>query len=81
VQRRPSWGPPLFCFPRSELILTIATVQYPPAAERRLAFAESALRVYEGDVTLVVRFASAPPAECGSHSRTKSATTAVACRP
>jgi uncharacterized protein YyaL (SSP411 family) len=37
-----------------------AAVEYPAGAEQQFAFAESPIRVYGGEVTLVVRFTAAP---------------------
>src|SRR5207248_1029970 len=39
-----------------------ATVEYPPGEEQRFAFAERAIRVHSGEVTMVVRFREPPRA-------------------
>jgi uncharacterized protein len=36
-----------------------AAIEYPPGEERRFAFASEAIRVYEGEVTIVARLAEA----------------------
>src|ERR1043165_3872759 len=36
-------------------------IDYPPGDEQRFAFADQALRVYSGQVTIAVRFAADPP--------------------
>jgi uncharacterized protein YyaL (SSP411 family) len=36
------------------------TVRYPPGVERRFAFADAPLRVYEGDAEVVIRFTTPP---------------------
>jgi uncharacterized protein YyaL (SSP411 family) len=51
------------------------TVDYPPGEERRFAFAEEALRVYEGQVEIVARMDEAPAAG----SRVRVALTYQAC--
>jgi uncharacterized protein YyaL (SSP411 family) len=38
----------------------VAAVEYPQAIERTLPFADAPLRMYEGDVMIIVRFASPP---------------------
>jgi thiol:disulfide interchange protein len=38
-----------------------AEVDYPRGIDRRFAFADQPIRVYEGEITLPVRFNSAPP--------------------
>jgi hypothetical protein len=38
-----------------------ATIEYPPGEEQRFAFADRPIRVYGGDVTLVVRVTTPPP--------------------
>jgi uncharacterized protein YyaL (SSP411 family) len=40
--------------------VTVGAMLYPQPVERTLPFADAPLRVYEGDATIVVRFASAP---------------------
>ncbi len=40
---------------------TGATVQYPPAEERRVEFADAPIRLYDGQVTFRVRFDAEPP--------------------
>jgi uncharacterized protein YyaL (SSP411 family) len=41
--------------------VTVGAMLYPQPVERTLPFADAPLLMYEGDVTIVVRFASAPP--------------------
>jgi uncharacterized protein YyaL (SSP411 family) len=38
----------------------VAGIDYPPGEEQRFAFADAPIRVYDGSITIAVRFASAP---------------------
>ncbi len=40
----------------------VASIDYPPGEEERFAYAEQGVRVYEGTVTIAVRFRRPPPA-------------------
>jgi hypothetical protein len=52
-----------------------ARIDYPPGEERKFAFAEEELRVYEGEVEIVAQLDEAPPAG----SRVRVALTYQAC--
>jgi hypothetical protein len=41
----------------------VAAIEYPPAVERTLPFADAPLHMYEGNLTILVRFASPPTAD------------------
>jgi uncharacterized protein YyaL (SSP411 family) len=59
-----------------------ARVEYPPGEERKFAFADDAIRVYEGEVLLVVRFEkAAPPGTRMRAALTYQACTEDACLP
>ena len=40
-----------------------ATIEYPPGEQRRFAFSDKPVRVYSGDVTILIRFPQTPPAD------------------
>ncbi len=58
----------------------VEAIEYPPGEERRLAIVETPVRVYDGDVTIVIRFKD-PPASKVHVSVTYQACDESACLP
>ncbi len=60
----------------------VAGIDYPPGEERRFAFADESIRVYDGSVTITVRFKDEPlPADVLQVSLTYQPCNASACLP